>query len=125
MRLRTFELPLAATRLLMGLLLVARPRVGAQLWFGRTLAREPAARWLGIRDAALALTLLAVLSGRSSRRAAFAEAALVDVGDAVVAIRARKQLRGCGWWLIAAGAGAMAVSDTALALAEPADEDGA
>jgi hypothetical protein len=125
MGLRELEPFLVATRLLMGILLVVHPTAGGRLWFGRTLAPEPAARWLGIRDLALALTLRDALRGSPGRRTIFTEAALVDVGDALIAIRARQRLRGSGWLLIAAGAGAMAVADTALALAaRPAPETG-
>ena len=109
---------LARTRLVMGLLLLTRPREGGRLWFGPGRAPEPASRWLGVRDLALALTLLASQHGAPTRRTVFAEAALVDLGDALIAAGARRQLAGGGWWLIAAGAGAMAVADAALALTE-------
>jgi hypothetical protein len=45
----------------------------------------------------------------------FAEAALVDIGDAVIAVRYRRALPTTGWPLIAGGATMMAVVDAALA----------
>jgi hypothetical protein len=95
------------------MVLMVAPRFGARMWIGDA---APASGRLGIRDLALAGSLLRLRTRPPHRAQLLLEAAAVDVADALVTIRMRRDLRGAWWPMIAGGAAAMAVADAILSL---------
>lgn len=103
----------------MGLGLLMAPRHSGRLWMGRhnrTPAAIAAARWLGIRDLALGLTLARTIDHSANRRQLFIEAAAIDITDAAVSYVERGRLPGSWWPLITGGASLMAIFDAAFAV---------
>jgi hypothetical protein len=113
-----FELPVALTRASMGALLLLAPRLGARMWIGDHAhgSGRAVARWLGVRDLALAASLLRLRTRPPHTAQLFLEAAAVDVTDALVTVRMRRDLPGAWWPVIAGGAAAMAIADATLSL---------
>jgi hypothetical protein len=100
------------------MVLMVAPRFGARMWIGDAApaSGRAVARRLGIRDLALAGSLLRLRTRPPHRAQLLLEAAAVDVADALVTIRMRRDLRGAWWPMIAGGAAAMAVADAILSL---------
>jgi hypothetical protein len=86
---------IGATRLVLGLGLIAWPPLVTRLWLGRR-ASEPAAlvlgRALGVRDVAIASGLLAALGGRGSPRPWLIAGAVADAVDLAATAMARDGL---------------------------------
>ena len=115
---------LAAARVGLGLVALARPALVARPWVGpagEELGGQVLGRALGARDLALGLGALAALADPSAgpRAAAtwFAAGALSDTCDTAVTAAAWSRLPGRTRWLVAATAAGAAVAGAAGAYA--------
>ena len=123
-RLRRGAMAVAAGRVAIGVIALARPSVPARPWVGASADDVTArvfGRALGARDLALGLGALAALqgpaAGAGSARAWFAAGALSDTLDVVASALAWRELPRVTRWLVAASAGGAAVTGAGAALA--------
>jgi hypothetical protein len=118
----------AAGRVALGVVALARPSVPARPWVGTAaddLSAQVFGRALGARDIALGLGALAAL--RQPRTAAvgwIAAGALSDALDVAATAAAWPELPRYTRWLVAASAGSAALAGTAGAIAMLADRRG-
>jgi hypothetical protein len=114
----------AAGRVALGVVALARPSVPARPWVGASadeLGAEVFGRALGARDLALGLGALAAIrkapSGPWPASAWFAAGALSDALDVAITVAAWPRLPRTTRWLVAATAGSAAIAGAAGALA--------
>jgi len=122
--LRRGALAVAAGRVALGLVALARPSVPARPWVGAAaddLAARVFGRALGARDLALGLGALAALqrpaAGPGSACAWVAAGALSDALDVAASLASWRELPQGSRWLVAASAGGAAMVGAAGALA--------
>jgi hypothetical protein len=114
----------AAARVGLGLAALARPSLPARPWVGPSadeLGSQVFGRALGARDLALGLGALAAAGNASadtrSAGAWYAAGALSDALDVAVTVAAWPRLPRVTRWLVAASAGAAAITSAAGAVA--------
>jgi hypothetical protein len=107
------EETLAASRIAIGLTLLLAPSAGARIWIGSS---EPPlcllTRACGIRDLLLGVALVRAVRGAKPRRELYAEAALIDAADALIAVIGHRNRRALP---VVTGAGAMALANADFA----------
>lgn len=129
--LRRGAMAVAAGRVALGVIALARPSVPARPWVGDEadgVAAQVFGRALGARDLALGLGALAALrnapGGPGPASAWVAAGALSDALDVAASLAAWRELPRAGRWLVVVSAGGAALTGAAGALALLPGRDG-